>query len=61
MMKNSLHIDRKTSDHMKLIHVIELLSKHVENESYCIEKHVVESALSYMIELQIIKSKELVT
>ena len=59
-MTNSLHTDEKINDQMKLVHVIENLSKHVENETYIIKKHDIEDALSYLIELQIIKAKELI-
>lgn len=59
MMQNSSHIKQKVNDQAKLIHYIEELSQRIDTHTYRKEKDIFEKILDYLIELQIIKSKEL--
>ena len=59
MTKSFSNIDAKINDHIELIHVIEEVSKYAKNDTYSLKKAVLEDVLSYLIELQIIKAKEL--
>ena len=55
----STELSRKVDEHQKLLHTIEKVAEYINTLVDCEEKHIYEKVVDYLIELQMIKSKEL--